>query len=59
MVMGEVLKPETINYRTGKSERGGLFDERVFGPTKSFDVLVENTNVFVIKILSVKNVVYK
>ncbi len=34
---GEVLKPETINYRTGKSERGGLFDERVFGPTKSFE----------------------
>ncbi len=34
---GEILKPETINYRTGKSERGGLFDERVFGPTKSFE----------------------
>lgn len=34
---GEVLKPETINYRTGKSERGGLFDERVFGPTKSYE----------------------
>ncbi len=34
---GEVMKPETINYRTGKSERGGLFDERVFGPTKSFE----------------------
>lgn len=34
---GEILKPETINYRTGRSERGGLFDERVFGPTKSFE----------------------
>jgi DNA-directed RNA polymerase subunit beta' len=34
---GEVLKPETINYRTGRSERGGLFDERVFGPTKSYE----------------------
>jgi DNA-directed RNA polymerase subunit beta' len=35
--MVKYLKPETINYRTGKSERGGLFDERVFGPTKSFE----------------------
>jgi DNA-directed RNA polymerase subunit beta' len=34
---GEVLRPETINYRTGRSERGGLFDERVFGPEKSFE----------------------
>ncbi|MBI3634180.1 MAG: hypothetical protein HY228_01000, partial [Candidatus Yonathbacteria bacterium] len=31
---GEVTKPETINYRTQKSERGGLFDERIFGPEK-------------------------
>ena len=28
---GEVIKPETINYRTGRSERNGLFDERIFG----------------------------
>ncbi len=34
---GEVTKPETINYRTGRSERGGLFDERVFGPEKDFE----------------------
>jgi DNA-directed RNA polymerase subunit beta' len=34
---GEILKPETINYRTGRSERGGLFDERVFGPEKNFE----------------------
>jgi DNA-directed RNA polymerase subunit beta' len=34
---GEILRPETINYRTGRSERGGLFDERVFGPEKSFE----------------------
>jgi DNA-directed RNA polymerase subunit beta' len=34
---GEVLKPETINYRTGRSERGGLFDERVFGPDKDYE----------------------
>ena len=29
---GEVLKPETINYRTHKPERDGLFCERIFGP---------------------------
>ena len=31
---GEVLKPETINYRTQKPERDGLFCERIFGPQK-------------------------
>ncbi|MBQ8351451.1 MAG: hypothetical protein IJY20_05360, partial [Clostridia bacterium] len=31
---GEVTKPETINYRTLKAEAGGLFCERIFGPTK-------------------------
>ena len=30
---GEVLKPETINYRTLRPERDGLFCERIFGPT--------------------------
>ena len=34
---GEVLKPETINYRTFKPEREGLFDERIFGPVKNFE----------------------
>ena len=34
---GEVTRPETINYRTGRSERGGLFDERIFGPEKDFE----------------------
>ena len=34
---GEVQKPETINYRTGRSERGGLFDERIFGPEKDYE----------------------
>ena len=29
---GEVIKPETINYRTQKPEKDGLFDERIFGP---------------------------
>lgn len=39
---GEVLKPETINYRTHKPERDGLFCERIFGPVKDFECAVEN-----------------
>jgi len=35
---GEVLKPETINYRTQKPERDGLFCERIFGPVKDFNL---------------------
>lgn len=34
---GEVLKPETINYRTQKPERDGLFDERIFGPSRDWE----------------------
>ena len=34
---GEILKPETINYRTHKPERDGLFCERIFGPIKDFE----------------------
>ena len=34
---GEVTKPETINYRTYKPERDGLFCERIFGPTKDYE----------------------
>ena len=34
---GEVTKPETINYRTQKPERGGLFCERIFGPVKDWE----------------------
>src|SRR4030042_4399219 len=33
---GEVLKPETINYRTLKPEKDGLFSEGIFGPTKDY-----------------------
>src|SRR3989442_13086492 len=33
---GEVTKPETINYRTLRPEKGGLFDERIFGPTRDW-----------------------
>ena len=36
---GEVKKPETINYRTLKPERDGLFCERIFGPTKDWATL--------------------
>ena len=34
---GEVTKPETINYRTLRPERDGLFCERIFGPTKDWE----------------------
>ncbi|PPE04721.1 DNA-directed RNA polymerase subunit beta' [Entomoplasma ellychniae] len=34
---GEVTKPETINYKTLKAEKDGLFDEKIFGPTKNYE----------------------
>ncbi|MEK7636237.1 MAG: DNA-directed RNA polymerase subunit beta' [Patescibacteria group bacterium] len=34
---GEVVRPETINYRTARPERDGLFDERIFGPVKDWE----------------------
>ena len=34
---GEVMKPETINYRTLKPEKDGLFCEKIFGPQKDFE----------------------
>jgi len=34
---GEIRKPETINYRTQRSEKDGLFDERIFGPDRDFE----------------------
>ena len=40
---GEVVKPETINYRTYKPEIGGLFCERVFVQPKITNVIVANT----------------
>ena len=36
---GEVTKPETINYRTFKPEKDGLFCARVFGPTKDYECI--------------------
>ena len=49
---GEVKKPETINYRTLKPEKDGLFCERIFGPAKTGNVTVENTRKSVIRVLS-------
>ncbi|MFC1802274.1 DNA-directed RNA polymerase subunit beta', partial [Patescibacteria group bacterium] len=34
---GQVMRPETINYRTQRSEKGGLFDEKIFGPEKDYE----------------------
>ena len=56
---GEVKKPETINYRTLKPEREGLFDEVIFVLLKTGNVRVENTNVSVIKVSFVTAVVLK
>ena len=56
---GEVKKPETINYRTLKPEREGLFDEVIFVQLRTGNVRVENTNVSVIKVLFVTAVVLK
>ena len=47
---GEVKKPETINYRTLKPEKDGLFCERIFGHKRTGNVIAENTNVYVIKV---------
>jgi DNA-directed RNA polymerase subunit beta-beta' len=41
---GEVKNPETINYRTYKPERGGLFCERIFGPTRTGSAVAASTS---------------
>lgn len=50
---GEVKKPETINYRTLKPERDGLFCEKSLDQLKIMNVLVENIKDYVIKMLYV------
>ena len=50
---GEVTKPETINYRTLKPERDGLYCEKIFGPSKDWECLWANTRKYVIKVSSV------
>ena len=54
---GEVTKPETINYRTYKPERDGLFCERILVLRKTMNVLVESISVSAIKVLFVIAVV--
>lgn len=54
---GEVKKPETINYRTLKPEKDGLFCERIFTHRRIGNVIVVNINAFVTKVLSVTVVV--
>lgn len=49
---GEVKKPETINYRTLKPEKDGLFCEKIFGPSKDWNVIVVNIRKSVTKALS-------
>ena len=56
---GEVLKPETINYRTYKPERDGLFCERIFGPVKDYECHCGNINVFATKVSCATDVVWK
>ena len=56
---GEVLKPETINYRTYKPEREGLFCERIFGRLKIMSAIAVSNIVSVIRVLSVTVVVLR
>ena len=56
---GEVEKPETINYRTFKPERKGLFCEKIFGPVKIGNVLVVNIDGLDIVVLFVNGVVFR
>ena len=54
---GEVKKPETINYRTLKPEKDGLFCEKIFGPSKDGSVIVVSTRRSVIRVSFVISVV--
>jgi DNA-directed RNA polymerase subunit beta' len=56
---GEVLKPETINYRTHKPERDGLFCERIFGPVKDYECACGKYKRIAIKVLYATVVVLK
>jgi len=56
---GEVLKPETINYRSYKPERDGLFCERIFGPVKDYECYCGKYKGFVTKELFAIDVVLK
>ena len=56
---GEIKKPETINYRTFKPERDGLFCARIFGPIKDYECLWANISGWSTRASSVKSVVLK
>ena len=56
---GEVLKPETINYRTYKPERDGLFCERIFVLSRIMSAIAVSTSVSVTKASSATVVVWK
>ena len=58
---GEVKKPETINYRSQKPEKDGLFCERIFGPTKDWECACGKYKKgrYVIRVLSATVVVSK
>ena len=49
---GEIKNPETINYRTFKPEKGGLFCERIFGPTGTGNALAVSTSASSTRMLS-------
>ena len=56
---GEVTKPETINYRTQKPERDGLFCEKIFGPTKTGSVTAANISASATRASSAKSAASK
>jgi len=56
---GEILRPETVNYRTQKPEKDGLFLKRFLVPLRIGSVIVENIRRFAIKELSAINVELK
>ena len=56
---GEVTKPETINYRTLKPEKDGLYCERIFGPSKDWEFTAVNIRKSKIRVLSAISVVSK
>jgi len=56
---GEVKKPETINYRTLKPERDGLFCEKIFGPTRDWESTAANTSACASRASSVSAVAWR
>ena len=56
---GEVKKPETINYRTLKPEKDGLFCEKIFGPSKDWECHCGKYKRSVIRVLSVTGAAWK